>query len=84
MREPVNRDEPLPAVPLLVLRGEDCSLAPDADFLLAVDDEILLAGRPAARRSLEATLLFETVTEYVVSGRRRRAVELDLASAEPV
>ena len=70
MREPVNRDEPLPAVPLLVLRGEDCSLAPDADFLLAVDDEILLAGRPTARRSLEATLLFETVTEYVVSGRR--------------
>jgi len=70
MREPVNRDEPLPAVPLLVLRGEDCSLAPDADFLLAVDDEILLAGRPTARRSLEATLLFETVSEYVVSGRR--------------
>ncbi len=70
MREPVDRDEPLPAVPLLVLRGEDCSLAPGADFLLAVDDEILLAGRPTARRSLEATLLFETVTEYVVSGRR--------------
>ena len=70
MREPVDRDEPLPAVPLLVLRGENCSLAPGADFLLAVDDEILLAGRPTARRSLEATLLFETVTEYVVSGRR--------------
>ena len=70
MREPVDRDEPLPAVPLLVLRGEDCSLAPDGDFLLAVDDEILLAGRPTARRSLEATLLFEAVTEYVFSGRR--------------
>jgi len=70
MREPVDRDEPLPAVPLLVLRGEDCSLAPAGDFLLAVDDEILLAGRPTARRSLETTLLLETVTEYVVSGRR--------------
>jgi len=70
MRDPADRDEPLPAVPLLVLRGEDCSLAPDGDFLLAAGDEILLAGRPTARRSLETTLQLETVTEYVHSGRR--------------
>jgi voltage-gated potassium channel len=69
MRDPVNRDEPLPAVPLLVLRGETCSLAPDGEFLLAPDDEILFAGRATAHRSLEATLLLETVAEYVVSGR---------------
>ena len=55
MRDPVNRHEPLPAVPLLVLRGEDCSLAPDGDFLLAADDEILLAGQPAAGRALDTT-----------------------------
>ena len=70
MRDPADRDEPLPAAPLLVLRGEDCSLAPDGDFLLAADDEILLAGRSTARRSLETTLLLDAVTEYVVSGRR--------------
>jgi Trk K+ transport system NAD-binding subunit len=70
MRDPVNRNEPLPAVPLLVLRGDDCSLAPDGDFPLAADDEILLAGRPAARRALDTTLLLETVGEYVLSGRR--------------
>ena len=70
MRDPVNRHEPLPAVPLLVLRGDDCSLAPDGDFPLAADDEILLAGRPAARRALDTTLLLETVGEYVLSGRR--------------
>jgi Trk K+ transport system NAD-binding subunit len=70
MRDPADRDEPLPAVPLLVLRGEDCSLAPDGDFLLAAEDEILLAGRPAARRALDTSLLLETVGEYVVSGRR--------------
>jgi Trk K+ transport system NAD-binding subunit len=69
MRDPANRQEQLPAVPLLVLRGEDCALAPDGDFVLAADDEILLAGRPAARRLLETTLLLETVAEYVVSGR---------------
>jgi voltage-gated potassium channel len=70
MRDPANRDGPLPAVPLLVLRGEDCSLAPDRDFPLAADDEILLAGRPAARRALDTTLLLEPVGEYVLSGRR--------------
>ena len=69
MRDPANRDGPLPAVPLLVLRGEDCSLAPDRDFPLAADDEILLAGRPAARRALDTTLLLEPVGEYVLSGR---------------
>jgi voltage-gated potassium channel len=69
MRDPADRDEPLTAVPLLVLRGDECSLAPDGDFLLAADDEILLAGRPAARRSLETTLQLEPATEYVVSGR---------------
>jgi Trk K+ transport system NAD-binding subunit len=70
MRDPADRDRPLPAVPLLVLRGEDCSLAPGGDFLLAADDEILLAGRPAARRALDTTLLLEAAGEYVLSGRR--------------
>src|SRR5829696_9715450 len=69
MRDPADREEQLPAVPLLVLRGEECALAPDGDFVLSADDEILLAGRPTARRSLDSTLLLDTVMEYVVSGR---------------
>ena len=70
MRDPANRDEHLPAVPLLVLRGEECTLAPEGDFVLTADDEILLGGRPAARRLLDTTLLLDTVGEYVISGRR--------------
>jgi voltage-gated potassium channel len=69
MRDPANRDEQLRAVPLLVLRDEEATLAPVGEFVLAADDEILLAGRPTARRSLDTTLLVETVAEYVVSGR---------------
>jgi len=69
MRDPAHRDQHLPAVPLLVLRGEECALAPDSDFVLAAGDEILVAGRPTARRSLDTTLLLETVGAYVVSGR---------------
>ena len=69
LRSPEDRDEPLRAVALLVSRGDDATLAPDDGFVLAADDEILLAGRPAARRSLDTTLLVDAVREYVVTGR---------------
>jgi Trk K+ transport system NAD-binding subunit len=70
LRDPVDRDRQLRAVPLLVLRAEDATLAPEDEFVLATGDEILLAGRPPARRSLDTTLLLDAVGEYVVSGRQ--------------
>jgi hypothetical protein len=70
LRNPENRDEPLHAVPLLVLRAGEATLAPDEDFVLAAGDELLLAGRPAARRALGTILFVGSVLEYVVSGRR--------------
>ena len=69
MRNPDGRDEQLHAVPLLVLRDDDCHLAPEGDFVLARDDEVLLAGWPSARRLLDTTLLVEAVQEYVLFGR---------------
>jgi Trk K+ transport system NAD-binding subunit len=70
MRNPEDRDQPLHAVALLVLRGGSATLAPGGDFVLAPDDELLLAGWPAARRALGITLVVDAVLEYVVSGRR--------------
>ncbi len=70
LRNPEDRDECLHAVPLLLLRGDDATLAPDPDFVLAPGDELLLAGWPAARRALEVTLIVDAVREYVVTGRR--------------
>jgi Trk K+ transport system NAD-binding subunit len=70
LRNPEDRDEPLHAVVLLVLRGDEVFLAPGSDFVLAGDDELLLAGRPAARRALSTILEVDSVREYVVSGRR--------------
>ncbi|WP_214370725.1 potassium channel family protein [Pseudonocardia sp. H11422] len=69
MRSPEDRDHRLEAVPLLVLHGRDCVLAPGDDLVLAPDDEILLAGRPAARRDLETTMMIDATREYVLSGR---------------
>jgi Trk K+ transport system NAD-binding subunit len=70
LRSPDDRDERLPAVPLLVLRGEECLLSPDDDLVLKPGDELLLAGRPVARRALEKSLMIDAVPEYLVSGRR--------------
>ena len=82
LRNPENRDEPLHAVVLLVLRGSETTLAPGDDFELAAEDELLLAGLAGRTpRSRHDPL------------RRRRprvrdlgtadAVELALAEAEP-
>ena len=53
-----------------MLRGDESTLAPGPDFVLAPDDEVLLAGWPAARRALDTTLLVDSVREYVATGRR--------------
>jgi Trk K+ transport system NAD-binding subunit len=70
LRDPEDRDSPLDAVPLLLMRGGRRYPWPDGDLALAEDDEILFAGRPAARHVLEGTLLTDASLEYVVSGRR--------------
>jgi Trk K+ transport system NAD-binding subunit len=70
LRDPEGRDDALHVVPLLVLRGDEATLAPDGDFVLAPGDELLLAGRPGARRALDTTLFVPSVLEYVVHGRR--------------
>ncbi|WP_369138405.1 potassium channel family protein [Modestobacter versicolor] len=71
LRNPDERDQSLPAVPLLLLRdGDECLLAPDDGTVLQPGDELLLAGRPLARRALEKTLMVDAVPEYLVTGRR--------------
>jgi voltage-gated potassium channel len=70
LRNPEDRDEPLHAVVLLVLRGDNAFLAPGPDFVPAPGDELLLAGRPSARRALSTILEVDAVLEYVLSGRR--------------
>jgi hypothetical protein len=44
-------------------------VAPDDDVELAPDDELLLVGRPSARRLLDSTLLADATREYVLHGR---------------
>jgi hypothetical protein len=70
MRDPNDRDLPLPAVVIVVQRDAECTLGPGGDFVLAAGDELLFVGLSAARRSLDTTLLIDAVREYVLTGRR--------------
>ncbi|TFV63740.1 UNVERIFIED_ORG: potassium transporter TrkA [Bacillus sp. AZ43] len=70
MRNPEDREEPLHAVALLVLRDREPVLAPGDDVVLRPGDELLLAGWTAARRALSTTLVVEGVLEYLITGRR--------------
>jgi voltage-gated potassium channel len=70
LRNPEDRDEPVHAVVLLILRDREPVLAPDDDFVLRPGDELLLAGWSAARRALSTTLVVDGVLEYVITGRR--------------
>jgi hypothetical protein len=70
LRSPDDREERLPADALLVLHGDTCTVTPEDDLVLEVGDQLLLAGRAAARRALSTTLMVDAVPEYLVSGRR--------------
>jgi voltage-gated potassium channel len=70
LRSPDEREQRLPTVPLLLVRGDECVMGPPDDTVLRAGDELLLAGRPVARRALEKTLMVDAVPEYLVSGRR--------------
>ncbi len=68
--DPTDRDRPLDAVVLLVVRGAEAVVTPPDDFRLHPGDQLLLAGTAAARRGLDTTLGVPAALQYVVSGRR--------------
>jgi Trk K+ transport system NAD-binding subunit len=66
IRDPAGRDQPLDVVPLGLKRGDQMQMAPDDEALLQLGDELLLAGRPAAWKALDATLNDEPTAAYVI------------------
>jgi hypothetical protein len=69
LQSPEDREHRLHLVPLLARRGSEHVLAPDDDFRLQLDDEILFAGLPGERRLLETTFLDDAAREYVLFDR---------------
>ena len=53
-------------VPLLLLRDGKAVLTPEAETVLARDDELLFAGQGSERRELESTLVVDSTGAYVL------------------
>ncbi|MFI6070189.1 potassium channel family protein [Actinoplanes sp. NPDC051343] len=69
VRSPRDRDRPVAAVPLMVLRGHQAILGPADDELVHDGDQVLFVGHPAARRALLETMTDRPVSEYVLYDR---------------
>lgn len=69
MRSPVDRDEPLHAVALAIVRDGQSHPAPRPDQVLRPGDRLLLVATRASRRALDATLAQGSTAAYVVDGR---------------
>jgi voltage-gated potassium channel len=69
LRSPEDRARTLNVVALLVLRGGDAVVTPGPEFLLQPGDQLLMAGRPAARRAMDALLFDDSLVAYVLTGR---------------
>ena len=73
LRDPDEPERRLEVVPLLLRHEGRNVLAPGDDARLALGDELLLAGQPAARRELDTTLVVDAAAEYVITGHHRPA-----------
>ena len=69
LRSPEDRERRLRVVPLLLLRGNEAVLTPDAETVLAPDDELLFAGEGSERRGLESTMVVDSTGAYVLFDR---------------
>jgi voltage-gated potassium channel len=69
VRSPRDRDRPVAAVPLMVLRGDRAILGPADDERVHDGDQVLFVGHPAARRALLETMTDRPVSEYVLYDR---------------
>lgn len=69
LRDPRDRSRQLPGAVLMLARGDDETIMPDADVQLATGDELLFCAVPRARRLLQAALTNDYTLQYLITGR---------------
>ena len=67
-RDPLNRDNNLNLVPLLLIRDKEPILLPDDSFQIKRKDQILFCGLPSAKIALSHTLNNPKILSYIISG----------------
>jgi len=69
MRQPDDREVVLPLAALVLIRDGTPHFMPAEDTPLAVDDQVLLVGKPGGLAQVREILFYPSTVEYVVTGR---------------
>ena len=72
LRDPLDRDRSLPAIPLLLIQNGERLLLPDADERIGEGDRLLFCGREEARWNMDWVLNNLHTLRYVTTGESRR------------
>ncbi|WP_313674596.1 NAD-binding protein [Mycolicibacterium sp.] len=69
MRQPDDREVTLPLAALVLIRDGKPHFMPAEDTPLAVDDQVLMVGKPGGLAEVREILHYPSTVEYVVTGR---------------
>lgn len=69
MRRPDDRDATLPLAALVLVRNGEARFMPDEDTTLALEDQVLLVGKPSGLSRVREICLYPAVVEYLATGR---------------
>ena len=71
MRDPMDREQSLDCIPLLLRTDADDSLRPAADSPLALGDNILFCGTPRSERTMQRILRNRDLLDFLRTGEHR-------------
>ena len=69
MRQPDDRDQTLPLAALVLIRDGHTRFMPEEDTALALDDQVLLVGKPAGLSEVREVLHYSSTVEYLATGQ---------------
>ena len=69
MRIPDDRDASLPLAAVVLVRDGQHHFMPDEDTALAVDDQVMLLGKPAGLSEVREVCHYPATVEYLATGR---------------
>ncbi len=68
IRQPDDREAILPLAALVLIRGGESRLMPDENTPLALDDQVLLVGKPGGLAQVREVLHYSSTVEYLATG----------------
>jgi hypothetical protein len=69
MRQPDDRESTLPLAALVLVRDGEAQFMPAEDTPLALDDQVLLVGKPAGLAVVREIFHYPATVEYLATGR---------------